>query len=209
MSSLPPTQWTLLARLGDSQDREAWRQFVDIYAPVIFQYARRRGVQESDAADVTQEVLLRVAEALRRRACDPAKGRFRGWLFTVTRNELCDWLEARGRRERALGGSTEQQMLSELPAQEDADRWQHDYEQQLFAWAAQQVRGEVQAATWDAFWQTTIEQRRPAEVAANLRMSVAAVYLAKSRVMKCLRELVSALDDDQPANASPRKEDRP
>jgi RNA polymerase sigma-70 factor (ECF subfamily) len=200
MTDSAPTRQTLLLRLAGGDDRQAWEQFVEIYAPLVFQFARRRGLQDSDAADVVQEVLISVAEAFRRRKYDRSRGAFRGWLLTIARNEVNDWLTARGRRAQASGGTTAQQALGNVPADSDtvgdSATWDRDYEERLFAWAADRVKSEVQPATWQAFWQTTIDQRSGQEVAAALGLTVAAVYLAKSRVMKRLRELVREIDDE-------------
>ena len=82
MTDSAPTRQTLLLRLAGGDDRQAWEQFVEIYAPLVFQFARRRGLQDSDAADVVQEVLISVAEAFRRRKYDRSRGAFRGWLLS-------------------------------------------------------------------------------------------------------------------------------
>jgi len=203
MSDSQPTRQTLLLRLAGGDDRRAWEQFVEIYAPLVFQFARRRGLQDSDAADVVQEVLISVADAFRRRKYDRSRGAFRGWLLTIARNEVSDWLTARARRHEPIGGTTAQQALGNLASDGkvasdgDAAAWDHDYQERLFVWAADRVQSEVQPATWQAFWQTTIDQRSGQEVAAALEMTVAAVYLAKSRVMKRLRELVHEIDDER------------
>jgi len=196
MADSSPTRLTLLLRLAGGEDRRAWEQFVEIYAPLVFQFARRRGLQESDAADVVQEVLISVADAFRRRKYDRSRGAFRGWLLTIARNEVHDWLAARGRRQQPSGGTTAQQALASVAADDDARAWDRDYQERLFAWAADRVKGEVEPATWQAFWQTAIDERSGQEVAARLGMTVAAVYLAKSRVMKRLRELVQEIDDE-------------
>jgi RNA polymerase sigma factor (sigma-70 family) len=196
MSDSSTTRQTLLLRLAGGDDRQAWEQFVEIYAPLVFQFARRRGLQESDAADVVQEVLISVADAFRRRKYDRSRGTFRAWLLTVARNEVHDWLTACARRQEPAGGTTAQQALGNVAADADAADWDHDYEERLFAWASDRVKTEVQPATWQAFWQTTIDKRSGQEAAAALGMTVAAVYLAKSRVMKRLRELVHEVDED-------------
>jgi RNA polymerase sigma-70 factor (ECF subfamily) len=196
MSESPPTRQTLLLRLGDPSDRRAWEQFVEIYAPLVFQFARRRGLQDSDAADLVQDVLLRVAGAFRRGTYDRSRGKFRGWLLTIARHETYDWLAARARREQAGGGTAALQQLSEIPQPGEAEAWEDDYCERLLAWAAEQVQKEVQPATWRAFRLTAVERQSGEQAAAQLGLSVAAVYLAKSRVMKRLRELVSEIDEE-------------
>src|SRR4051794_19657995 len=99
----PPTRASLLARLRDPRDAEAWGQFVELYAPLIFGWGRRRGLQDADAADLTQEVLRAVAASLPAAGYDPAKGAFRGWLYAVTRNKLNTFLARQGRAPRGSG----------------------------------------------------------------------------------------------------------
>ena len=99
------TRPSLLARIKDTGDRQAWAEFVDIYAPLIYGYALKQGLQDADAADLTQEVLGAVARSAARLDYDPARGTFRGWLFRVVRNELADFGAAR-RRHRPGTGDT-------------------------------------------------------------------------------------------------------
>src|SRR5262249_22561720 len=117
MSPTPTTQASLLVRLRDPGDGEAWRQFVRLYAPVVYGYARRRQLQDADAADLTQEVLRNVMTAARRLDYDPARGSFRAWLFTVTRNKMID-LRERQRRGQAAGGTSAGELFDQQPARE-------------------------------------------------------------------------------------------
>lgn len=198
MHDTPCTNPSLIVRLAAADDRLAWAQFVEIYAPLVFAFAQRRGLQDADAADVVQQVLTRVADAFRRGKYDRSRGLFRGWLLTIARHEVSDALAARARREQSRGGTTAQHVLRSVPEPNDAsgDDWDREYEQRLLAWAAERVRAEVQPATWQAFWETTVLRRSGQDVAHALGMSVAAVYLAKSRVMKRLRELVQDIDEN-------------
>src|ERR1700730_3538749 len=88
MPEAPTTQPSLLVRLRDARDERAWSQFVDLYAPLVSGYARRHGLKDADAADLMQGVLRSVAIAVRRLDYDPRRGSFRGWLFTIVRNQL-------------------------------------------------------------------------------------------------------------------------
>jgi RNA polymerase sigma-70 factor (ECF subfamily) len=197
MGDSPQTRPSLLARIRDAGDRQGWSQFVEVYAPLIYGLARRHGLQDADAADLTQDVLRVVARSVKGFEYDPERGSFRGWLFTLVRNELRDTLSRR-RPGRAAGGTDAQDRLDALPAPEDdlAARWDREHERRLFDYASVRVRGEVQETTWRAFWQTAVEGREPKEVAKGLGMTIAAVYLAKSRVMARLREQVRQLEGD-------------
>src|SRR5262245_38875395 len=106
MSALPATRASLLVRLRDATDHEAWRQFSRLYAALIYGFARKRGLQDADAADLMQEVLRTVAGAVGGLDYDPGRGSFRSWLFTVTRNKLYNFVSRRKRQDVA-GGDTE------------------------------------------------------------------------------------------------------
>src|SRR5262249_24273553 len=153
------TSPSLLIRIRDRGDRPAWSQFVDIYQPLIHGFARKHGLQEADAADLTQEVLRAVARSVERLHYDPRRGSFPGWLFAVVRNKLRDFREGRQRQVQGSGDTGVQQSLNEqpTPAGGPETEWDRDYERRLFGWAAEQVRGAVQEKTWQAFWQTAVE----------------------------------------------------
>jgi RNA polymerase sigma-70 factor (ECF subfamily) len=185
----------LLVRLRDADDARAWSQFVDIYAPLIYAFGRRRGLQDADAADLTQEVLAALSQGVRRFDYDPARGTFRGWLFTVVVNKFRALRDRLIKREQGAGNTTAQQMLQELPAAED-EQWEQEYRERMFAWAAQQVQPEVEEKTWQAFWQTSVLGVRPQDAAKELKISVASVYMAKSRVLARLKELIQQVTDD-------------
>lgn len=198
MSDAPATRLSLLVRLCDARDDEAWSQFVEIYAPLVYGYARKHGLQDADAADLTQDVLQAVSGAIRRLDYDPRRGSFRGWLFTVVRNKLRNFLAAQKRPGRGSGDSDAQNMLNEVPAREEeqSEWWDQEYERRVFAWASEQVRGRFSESTWQAFWQTAVEGKTGPEAARDLRTSVAAVYLAKGRVMTRLKELIRETLDE-------------
>src|SRR5438552_19010705 len=113
MSDSPGTRPSLLVRIRDPGDREAWRQFVALYAPLIHGLCRRRGLQDADAADLTQEVLRTVALAAPALHYDPARGSFRGWLYTVASRKIHDFRDSRANRERGSGDSVTQRLLDQ------------------------------------------------------------------------------------------------
>ncbi|HJT78164.1 MAG TPA: sigma-70 family RNA polymerase sigma factor [Gemmataceae bacterium] len=196
MTEFPPTRASLLVRLRDPRDEAAWRQFVDLYTPLVYRYARKQGLQDADAADLTQEVLGAVAGAIGRLDYDPARGAFRNWLFTVVRHKLSNWRRAQGVRTPGSGDTTTQRLLEQCPAAEGAeDEWEAEWQDRLFAWACEQVRRDVSATTWQAFWRTAIDGRPGKEVAADLGVSVAAVYLARRRVLARLKEVVRTAEE--------------
>lgn len=196
MNSIPPTQPTLLVRIRDAHDQEAWERFVDLYAPLVYGFLRKRGLQDADAADLTQDVMRSVAAAIQQVEYDKLRGLFRSWLFTIVQNKLVDhWRRARI-QERGAGDTGIQQDLNEIPQASGTDisaEWDADYQRQLFQYAASIVKPDFSESTWQAFWQTAVEGQAGKDVGARLGLSVAAVYLAKSRVMARLKEQVRYL----------------
>src|SRR5262249_45868833 len=195
MAESVTTRPSLLARIKNTGDRQAWSEFVDISAPLIYGFAQKRGLQEADAADLTQEVLGAVAQSAARLEYDPARGTFRGWLFTVVRNELSNFGAARRRHQPGSGDTDLKRRLEQEPAPmaDEAAAWESDYERQLFALACEHVRRDFQASTWQAFWRTAIQGASGKKVAGDLGMSTAAVYLAKRRVIARLQVQIDYL----------------
>jgi RNA polymerase sigma factor (sigma-70 family) len=199
MPEAPSTRQSLLVRLRNHQDHQAWAQFVEVYAPLIYDYARQRGLQDADAADLTQTCLSRLAATVGSLEYDPERGTFRGWLFTLVRNKLRDFLDRRQGWQQGSGDSRVQQLLENLSAPEpdEAADWDREWCRNMFAWAADKVRPRVLETTWQAFWKTTVEGKAGQEVAAELGMTVAAVYLAKSRVMAHLRAVIHEVQEEE------------
>jgi RNA polymerase sigma factor (sigma-70 family) len=196
MTSTPTTRASLLLRLRDAQDHQAWVEFVALYEPVAYRLLRRRGLQDADARDVMQELFMAVSRSIDR--WDPAKerGSFRGWLRRVARNLVINWLKKSERRVLATGDSDVQAMLDMLPADSGPETVEFDHElrRALFQRAAQQVRAEVRPATWQAFWETAVVGTSPADAARKLGMEVGAIRVAKCRVLARLRAAVNELE---------------
>lgn len=196
MTLTPTTRASLLLRLRDPHDHEAWVEFVTLYEPVAYRLLRRHGLQDADALDVMQELFLAVSRSIDR--WDPAKerGSFRGWLRRVARNLVINWLKQRERRVIAAGGSDMQAMLDMLPADSGPETVEFDRElrRALFQRAAEQVRGTVQPATWQAFWETGVLGTSPVDAAKKLGMSVGGIRVAKCRVLARLRAAVNEME---------------
>ena len=195
MAEAPLTRATLLIRLKDIDDAEAWSEFVQLYGPVVYGFARKRGLQDSDAADMVQEVLRSVARNAHRMEYDPKRGTFRGWLYTVTRNKIYNFLSAQKRQQRGAGDVSSQERLEAVadPKNDTEAVWELEYQRRLSSKAMDRVKHEFQPATWQAFWGTAVEGRAATEVGESLKMTSGAVYVAKSRVLARLRDEVQKL----------------
>src|SRR4051812_3012481 len=154
MADFPDTRASLLVRLRDRKDETAWAEFVDLYAPLVYAYARKQGLQDADAADLSQDVLLAFAGAVSRLEYDPRRGSFRNYLFTVVRHKLSDWRCAGRNRTRGSGDTDAHRALEQLPASAEVAQWETEWQQRVFTWACEQVRREVADSTWQAFWRT-------------------------------------------------------
>lgn len=204
MTFVPPTRNSLILRLHDPQDTEAWDEFVEIYEPLVYRLAKRKGLQDSDATDVTQEVMIAVAGAVERWEPDTERGRLRNWLFRVARNQVIKTLTRRKHRAIGSGDSAVHQMLHQQPDADsiESDEFDLEYHREVFRWAAKRVRKSVTPSTWTAFWRTSIQGESIASVASSMSITVGAVHIARSRVRAKLREEVrryeqKMVDQDQ------------
>jgi len=197
MDSSPETRLSLIGRLGQADNVDAWNEFAVLYQPMIFRIARRRGLQHADASEVTQEVLTRVARAVSSWDPDHSKGSFRGWLYRITRNATIDHLRKANRQPLNLDGLSGAafQQLPDASAEESDEFWR-EYQRQVFTWASKRIRGEFQPNTWQAFWKTAVEGGSVGLVATELGMSTGAIYVARSRVMKRLSQEVGKRSDE-------------
>jgi RNA polymerase sigma-70 factor, ECF subfamily len=187
---------TLLDQLR-ARRPEAWERFVQFYSPIIYRWCRRSGLAADDAADVFQEVLSTVMLHLPDFRRDRSEGSFSGWLAAITRNKVRDHYRRRYGKAEARGGSTAQRRMSELaqPPEPSAESIRPDAESDAFLSrrVLETIRAEFEPRTWDAFWQTAVDGRPPAHVATDLGMNVAALYTAKSRVLRRLRQVMGEL----------------
>ncbi|MBO0699810.1 MAG: sigma-70 family RNA polymerase sigma factor [Zavarzinella sp.] len=192
------TSATLLGRLRQfPPDQAAWAQFADRYGRKIYGWCRQWNLQEADAEDVTQGVLLKLAEKMRAFEYDSAKS-FRAWLKTVTRHAWLDSCSAR--KVPAAGGSQALEQLQTVEAREDlVRRLDEEFDRDLFDEAAARVRARVTPRTWEAFERTAVKGESGAEAAQALGMKVATVFVAKSKVQKMLREELDELDAPEDA----------
>jgi RNA polymerase sigma-70 factor (ECF subfamily) len=187
----PATNETLLARVRDPRDREAWAEFVSIYRPLLYRVGRRYGLQDVDAQNLVQDVLQKVTRQVERWESGKPAGGLRRWLTTVARNAAIDAI--RRVRPDAPQGGTSVQELRERPDSSEAEL-QRELDRQAFRWAAARIRDEFTDSTWSAFWRTMVEGESCSEVAETAGRTLGSVYTARSRVMQRLKEEVNHFD---------------
>lgn len=190
------TSVSLLGRLQQEKpDADAWPQFVRRYGPLLYRWCRSRGLQEADTEDVTQEVLVKLARRLRTFQYD-GKQSFRSYLKTLAHYAWCDLLADRQNAAQGTGDSRVLHELNNVEARDDlAQRLEKEFDQELLDQAVQEVQGLVEPHTWEAFRLTAQEGLSGAETAERLHLSVTAVFKARSRVLRMLRERVDSGDN--------------
>lgn len=187
------TSTGLLAQVK-ARDPAAWTRLVELYGPLIYGWCRRSGIVAEDARDVVQEVLGSVATSIDDFRGPGPRGQFRAWLRTITRHRIADHFRRRAASPRAVGGSEALQRLLNVPelvedVAADADDSPADVDV-VWHGVLELVRAEFADRSWQAFWQMTVDSRRGVDVAESLGMSVDAVYQAKSRVLRRVRDLL-------------------
>ncbi len=192
MASSPTTRSTLIAKLRDRADSAAWEEFVDLYTPLLRRIARQRGLQDADAAEVVQEVLISVVKALPSYQHTGRAGSFRRWLITIAKNKTLNRLTRRKPDEFAAGDAHLHALITQESSREKKsdETFEREWQHQLFVLAAEHVRKTVQPKTWSAFWWTAVELRSPEDVARDLELELGAVYVARSRVLTKIRSWV-------------------
>jgi RNA polymerase sigma-70 factor (ECF subfamily) len=182
-------------RVRDVRDEEAWRTFVPLYAPLVYRAARRQGLQDADAADLTQEVMGEVARAIRSFEYRPERGRFRDWLRTITRRRLARFLRLRARCVEQPWAGEALERVEGLDDRPDAD-WNESFNAQVLRTALRRIRPCFEPMTWRAFERVWLENRSAAETAGELSLRIDLVYIAKSRVLKRLEKEVHDIAED-------------
>lgn len=190
---------SLIIRMRDGHDDEAWTEFVQVYQPLVERVVQRSRLQYADAAEVTQEVLSRVAQSIQKWESDRDRSTFRGWLYRITRNLTIDFLRRRKREDAKIAIHQDVDEIADMvvdPTDVDSMEFQAEYERQLFHWAAQRLKPSFKPLNWQAFWLTTVEGRSINEVAEELRIECGAIYVARSRIMARLSKLIQQRLDE-------------
>ncbi len=178
----------------DPSDQEGWDEFVEIYGRHIYRWCRQWKLQDADARDVTQNILVKLTQKLREFSYDPSRS-FRGWLKTVAHHAWRDFEASRRHAQRPGGGSQAEELMLTVQAREDLVRKLDEaFDLELLEAAKVRVRLRVAPHTWEAFRLMALESVPVAQVAARVNMQVAMVYVAKSKVQKMLQEEIGKLE---------------
>ncbi len=196
--TLPETRASLILRLHDGADVAAWDELVELYGPVIYRLARRKGLQPADADDLVQEVLVSVSRSIEAWLEKSDRGGFRAWLFCITRNAAINFLTRTKNKALSPGGADAASLLANHADEEpDSHEFDLEYRRETFRWASRRVQEVVTDRSWQAFWRTTVEGEAVSDVARSLDMTPGSVYIARSRIMARLRELARQCEETE------------
>ena len=185
------TPLTLLDRLRRNDDPDAWSRFVEIYSPLLLEWARRNRVPEADSADLVQNVLVLLLKQMPVFERRPG-GSFRGWLFTVLQNSWRDHCRSQARQPAITWGIPPEEQAGPDPS---AEVTEIEYRNYLLRRTLRILQRDFPEPTWRAFWLHVVEGKPAAETAALVQITANAVYLARGRVLKRLREELAGLLD--------------
>ena len=206
------TRLSLLIRMRNLRDDDAWKEFFESYGPRIFRWCRRAGLQESDASDVTQEVLTRLMRTIQSFDYDSNRGRFRGWLTIVTNNAIRDYVKQQ-RAEVREGNTALLRHLSNLQSASAIDELAAEIDaesaQEILREAEVRVQLRVAVETWEAYRMTAVESVKPSVVSEKIGMKTSEVYVAKSRVIRMLREEVMRIKEEAMLSVTPPIDQQP
>ena len=195
MTLTPTTRASLLLRLRDPQDHDAWVEFVALYESVIYRVLRRTGLQDADALEVMQDLFLAVSRNIERWEHGTEHGSFRGWLRRVTRNLVVSWVRRQRRQLKTSAVDLDSLLVSHpaggCPETGDFDR---ELRRALFHKASEQVRAEVRPQAWQAFWEVAVSGASVADTAHKLGMTAGAVRVTKCRIVSQLRQVVAEME---------------
>lgn len=198
------TSLTLLARLQQADDTEAWQRLNELYQPLLRVWLKKYGVQSSDADDLAQEVLLTVSKNMCSFDHNGRTGAFRSWLRTILVNRLRLFWRSRDRRPPTLGGSSIEERIAQFedPASAMSQLWNRQHDLHVLNRLLALSRPKFSSETWEVFTRVAIKGERADLVAAETGISLNAVFIAKSRVLSKLREEAAGLVDSSSKNFS-------
>ena len=192
------TRESLLIRMKQEEDGAAWREFHEIYGRLIFGYSLHYDISHAEAEDIVQEVCIKVFRQIVRFDYSPQRGRFRGWLKTITRNAVVDYLRRKKTR-RKTSVEYRRQLEDGLAVGRDRDDeiWRLEWEKAVFEAALDRVRERVGEETFQVFKRYVLDNQSAAEVSEETTLDANAIYAVKHRVMNFIREEVAIILDGE------------
>ncbi len=187
MPQVPRTRHSLILRLRNRSDADAWNQFVELYEPLVYRLMIKCGLQPTDAGDQTQEVMTSVAKAINRWNPDENRGKFRTWLYRISKNTLADYWK---KLQRIPQAGLDSEFIRRAEDEQLDDQFDQAYRERVFVLAANKIKAKVSPKTWDAFWLSSMDQMPIGAIAEKLDLTPGNIYVAKSRVMKQLQDAV-------------------
>jgi RNA polymerase sigma-70 factor (ECF subfamily) len=197
MPLLPDTRRSLIARLADSADADAWSEFVDVYEEAVYRFSRGRGLQEADARDAVQRVWVAVHGAMADWKPTGRSGSFRTWLVRTAHRTCMRVLRENRGVCRGAGGTSVLARLNAVADVREPESEESTWQRWAFCWAAGQVEREVEAVTWQCFHLAAVQGASPADVASRLNVRVGTVYASKCRVLARIRQRVRELSEER------------
>lgn len=195
MPEFPETDPSLIDRVKEMSDGASWLEFMGIYQPVVYRLVRRRGMQDADAQDVSQQVFASISRSLAGWTAAQGQPPFRAWLSTIVRNAVTTALTRR-RPDQGTGSSSVADALDKLPnAEQTATELITEARREIVRWAADQIRPEFTELTWDIFWKTALQDLSVADVSKITGRSIGAIYVARHRVLARLKEKIAEVSN--------------
>jgi RNA polymerase sigma-70 factor (ECF subfamily) len=198
------TRRSLLSRLRDFEDKDSWQTFFDLYWRLLYNVARRAGLEDGDAQDVVQDTVMAVAKELPEFRYDPERGSFKQWLFRILRRRVSDHFRKLYRQPARAGISPD--MLEET-GDADAlvmrdgvslsDAWEQEWERSVLDAAIAQVRAEANPKHFQVFDYCVLKEWPVAKVASTLGMNAAQVYLARHRVSQAVKRAAKRIEGER------------
>lgn len=192
----PETRHSLIVRLKDQRNDLAWTEFVRAYEPFLLRLVLKQGTPERHAADVVQQLLITIAKSVEAWTPDGKAASFRRWLGRVARNVVIKFMTRERRQITGQGGSDFLALIEDITDTSINAEQVRQYEQELILWAAEMVRGEFRENSWRAFWETQVEGRSVADVAAELEVTTGGIYMSRSRVFARIRSRIEEVLDE-------------
>jgi RNA polymerase sigma-70 factor (ECF subfamily) len=192
---MPATRHSLIAKLSEPANAAAWSEFLELYQDAIWRFARGCGLQDADAADVVQEVLLLVHQKIGQWRPSGRTGAFRCWLIKTAHRVCLRSIRNASRADRAVGGSSACAGLYGLAGDPPRHGSDSDWQSWAFCWAAGIVQREVDPVAWDAFFLNSVKGVSAADAAQRLGISKGNVYLAKCRIIARIRTVIGELSE--------------